>query len=117
MQNRIEPPILLSRLMMFVFAATVVVLFVLFMTMEKMFPLNRPQVFFVTAKPAANTVIQVTELSPSDANIETYKIAFIMEYVRARNEVQKNTSIMRQKWGTANGVVAQWSAPASASTG
>ena len=112
MQHRIEPPILLSRLMMFVFAATVVVLFVLFMTMEKMFPLNRPQVFFITAQPAANTVIRVTDLSPSDENLETYKVAFIMEYIRARNEVQKNTSIMRQKWGAANGVVAEWSTPA-----
>jgi len=110
-QNRIEPPILLSRLMMFVFAATVVVLFVLFMTMEKMFPLNRPQVFFITAQPVANTVIQVTDLSPTDESLETYRLAFIMEYVRARNEVQKNTSIMRQKWGTANGVVAAWSTP------
>ncbi len=111
MQHRIEPPILLSRLMLFVFAATVVVLFVLFMTMEKMFPLNRPQVFFVTTRPEADTVIQVVDMPVDDSSLEVYKQAFIMEYVRARNEVEKNASVMRQKWGNANGLVAAWSAP------
>ena len=111
MQHRIEPPILLSRMMMFVFAATVVVLFVLFMTMEKMFPLNRPQVFFVTARPEANTLIQVVNLPKDDNNLEVYKQAFVMEYVRARNEVEQNAATMRQKWGNANGLVAAWSTP------
>lgn len=112
MQHRIEPPILLSRLMIFIFAATVVVLFVLFMTMEKMFPLNRPQVFFVTARPEANTLIQVVELPKDDKNLEIYKQAFVMEYIRARNEVEKNAAVMRQKWGNVNGLVAAWSTPA-----
>lgn len=111
MQSRIEPPVLLSRLLIFVFAGCVVVLFVMLMTLEKMFPLNRPEVFFVTTKPEGASVIQITELPPNDGNLEAYRQAFVMEYVRARNEIEQNMSIMRQKWGNNNGVVAAWSTP------
>ncbi len=109
MQTRIEPPVLLSRLLLFVFAGTVVVLFVLFMTIGKMFPLNRPEVFFINSKPLDTTVVQISELPPDDANFEMFKIAFVMEYIRARNDVMDNTALMRQKWGNASGVVAAWS--------
>ena len=108
MQNRIEPPILLSRLVVFVFAGMAVVLFVLFVTLGKMFPLNRPEIFFITTKPANSSSIQITELPVGDENVEEYKQAFIMEYVRARNEVERNTSLMRKKWGS-DGVVDVWS--------
>ena len=111
MQDRIEPPILLSRLMLFVFAGMAVVLFVMLMTLEKMFPLERPQVFFITTKPQSSAIIQVAELPPDNDNLDAYKMAFVMEYVRARNEIQKNTSIMRQKWGNLNGVIETWSTP------
>ena len=109
MQSRIEPPVLLSRLMIFVFAGCVVVTFVLFMTLEKMFPLNRPEVFFVTSKPEGASVIQITELPPNNQNLENFRKAFVMEYVRARNEIEQNMSIMRKKWGNSDGVVAAWS--------
>lgn len=109
MQSRIEPPVLLSRLLIFVFAGCVVVLFVMFMTLEKMFPLNRPEVFFITSKPEGASVIQITELPPNDQNLEAYRQAFVMEYVRARNEIEQNMSVMRQKWGNSDGVVAAWS--------
>ncbi len=112
MQHRIEPPVLLSRLVVFVFAGMAVVLFVLFMTLGKMFPLNRPEIFFITTKPANSSSIQITELPASDENVDEYKKAFVMEYVRARNEVERNTSIMRRKWGNDGGVVAMWSTPA-----
>ena len=74
-----------------------------------MFPLNRPEVFFITSKPEGASVIQITELPPNDQNLEAYRQAFVMEYVRARNDIEQNTSIMRQKWGNNNGVVAAWS--------
>lgn len=113
MQRRVEPPILLSRLLMFVFAGTVVVLFVLFMTLGKMFPLNRPEVFFVTTRPSSSTIVQISEMPPSTENMDLYKRAFVMEYVRARNEVEQNTSFMRQKWGNGDGgVIAAWSTSA-----
>ena len=112
MQSRIEPPILLSRLLMFVFAGTVVVLFVLFMTLGKMFPLNRPEVFFITTRPANSTIVQISEMPANSDNMAVYKRAFVMEYVRTRNEVEQNTSFMRQKWGNdEGGVIASWSTP------
>ena len=113
MQSRVEPPILLSRLLMFVFAGTVVVLFALFLTLGKMFPLNRPKVFFITTRPANSTIIQISEMPANDENMELYKRAFVMEYVRARNEVEHNVSFMRQKWKNGDGgVIAEWSTPA-----
>ena len=109
MQHRIEPPILLSRLIIFVFAGMAVVLFVLFMTLGKMFPLNRPEIFFITTKPANSSSIQITDLPINSDSIKDYKLAFVMEYVRARNEVESNTSIMRRRWNSDGGVVAMWS--------
>ena len=112
MQNRIEPPVLLSRLLMFVFAGTVVVLFVLFMTLGKMFPLNRPEVFFITTRPENSTIIQIATMPANDENMRTYERAFVIEYVRARNTVEQNTAFMRQKWGNADGgVIYAWSTP------
>lgn len=112
MQSRVEPPILLSRLLLFVFAGTVVVLFVLFMTLGKMFPLNRPNIFFVTTRPASSTIVQISEMPANDENIEAYKRAFVMEYVRARNEVERNTAFMRQKWNNGiGGIIYEWSTP------
>lgn len=55
MQDRVEPPILLSRLMVFVFAAMLVVLLVMVATLYNMFPLNRPQVFFLMTAPSNDT--------------------------------------------------------------
>ncbi|MBO7656295.1 MAG: hypothetical protein J6S80_01035 [Alphaproteobacteria bacterium] len=110
MQNRIEPPVLLSRLLLFVFAGCVVVLFVMFMSLQNMFPLTRPEVFFITTKPEGASIIQIDELPPNDKNLEAYKQAFVMEYIRVRNEIE-NVSVMRQKWGSAGGLVAAWSTP------
>ncbi|MBO4683015.1 MAG: hypothetical protein J5611_00335 [Alphaproteobacteria bacterium] len=111
MQNRIEPPVLLSRLLLFVFAGTVVALFVLAMTIEKMFPLDRPEIFFLTSRAEQNALIQIAEMPPTDANTDIYLRAFITEYLRARNDVVANTAYMRQKWGS-DGLVAMWSSGA-----
>ena len=111
MQERIEPPVLLSRLLIFVFAGMVVVLFVLVLTMQKMFPLNRPEIFFLDSIPANNNIVQLTGMPPVGQNLDNYKQAFVMEYVRARNEVDDNLTAVRQKWGNERGVVALWSTP------
>ena len=111
MQTRIEPPVLLSRLLIFVFAGTLVALVALFFTLRDMFPLNRPQVFFLTTKPENTTAIQLNELPPDDANLDYYKQSFVMEYVRARNEIDSSVAVMREKWGNVNGVVSAWSEP------
>lgn len=112
MQDRIEPPILLSRVMTFVFAGALVVLVVLIITLYKMFPLNRPQVFFLMTSPRSDLEITLTELPPTDENFEIYKRSFIREYVKARNEIVPNAKVMRRKWGNDNnGVIRAWSTP------
>ena len=83
----------------------------LFFTLRDMFPLNRPQVFFLTTKPENTTAIQLNELPPDDANLDYYKQSFVMEYVRARNEIDSSVAVMREKWGNVNGVVSAWSEP------
>ncbi len=108
MQDRIEPPILMSRLMTFVLATSLVVLTVLVWTLDKMFPLNRPQVFFLTSQMMDDQQLTLTEI-PKD-NLELYKQQFIKEYIRARNEIEPNLSIMRARWANnADGIVKTWS--------
>lgn len=98
MQNRVEPPILISRLLTFVFATAVVVLVVMGVTLYKMFPLNRPQIFFLMTQPAHQLEIQLRDMVPSDENLENYKRAFVKEYIKARNEITPNINAMREKW-------------------
>lgn len=113
MQDRIEPPILLSRLMTFVLAGAIVVLGVLGFTLYKMFPLNRPQVFFLMTQPREDQQVIVSELSTNDENVKWYKRAFIREYIKARNEIVPDGRIMLRKWNNdVTGIVHTWSTPA-----
>ncbi len=109
MQNRVEPPILLSRLLTFILAVSVVVLFALGMTLKNMFPLNRPQVFFLTSQLRDNIEAKVTEMPATDENMDRYVRAFIREYIRARNEIFPNAKIMEKKWSAMEGLVKNWS--------
>lgn len=113
MADTIEPPVLMSRLMTFVFAVAVVVVVVLLVTIVKMYPLDRTQIFFLTTQPRADMEIKLTSFSPDDANLETYKTAFIKEYIKARNEIIPNATVMQKKWSAAdnNGYVYMWSTP------
>ncbi|MDR1360845.1 MAG: type IV secretion system protein [Rickettsiales bacterium] len=112
MANSVEPPILLSRLMAFVFAALAVVVVVLIITVAKMFPLDKTQVFFLETEPRENMEIRLSSFSPDNQNLETYKQAFIKEYIKARNEVIPSPSQMQRKWSATNeGSVYSWSAP------
>ncbi len=112
MQNRIEPPILMSRILTFVFATTLVVLAVLGITLYKMFPLDHPQIFFLTTDYRSDLEITLTELPPNDENFELYKRRFVREYIRARNEITGNRGAMMRKWNNdTNGLVNIWSAP------
>lgn len=112
MSTNIEPPILLSRLMTFVFAAALVTVVVLIVTLSQMFPLTRPQVFFLTTQPRENMEIRLHAMTPDAENTEIYKRAFIKEYIKARNEIIPNVGVMRRKWSTtADGVVNTWSTP------
>ena len=110
MSNSIEPPVLLSRLMTFVFSATLVVVVVLIITLVKMFPLNKTQIFFLTTQPRSDLEIRLSPFSPNAENLEAYKHAFIKEYIKARNEIVPSAVAMIKKWDT-NGTVNMWSTP------
>ena len=105
MQNRIEPPILLSRLLTLVFAATLVVLAVLLITLYNMFPLDRPEVFFLRSANSNNVEITLTQIMPEGEDFERYKRTFITEYVKMRNEVTPSVRVMEKNWGGQNGSV------------
>ncbi len=110
MQKTIEPPVLLSRLMIFIFAASLVMLGALAVTISKMYPLNKTQILFLSQEPKSDTEIYLTEFTPNEKNIELYKIAFIKEYIKARNEIYPNAGVMRKKWSaTPDGIVYMWS--------
>lgn len=99
MQSRIEPPILLSRLMTFVMATSLVVLFVLILTLDKMFPLNRPQVFFLTSQSFDDKEFLLTKMPE---NLKLYEQEFVRNYVLERNEIVPDLAIMRSKWANSS---------------
>ena len=105
MQNRVEPPILLSRLLTLVFAATLVVLAVLMVTLYNLFPLERPEVFFLRSANTNSTEITLTQVTPESDDLDTYKRAFIAEYVKYRNEITPSVRAMEKNWNMQSGAV------------
>ena len=105
MQNRVEPPILLSRLLTLVFAATLVVLAVLMVTLYNMFPLDRPEVFFLRTATPDTTEITLTQVIPENEDFDLYKRAFIREYIKNRNEITPSVRMMEKNWNMKNGLV------------
>lgn len=95
MQTRMQPPFLMSRILTLVLASAVVVLIVLLVTLGKMFPLEKPQVFFLTTQPTADVEVKLTEMPK---NIEDFKKNFIMEYIKVRNEIVPDAAVMNRKW-------------------
>jgi len=77
-------------------ATALVVLGVLVWTLDEMFPLNRPQVFFLTSQNVRDKELTLTEMPTK--NLDEYKKQFIREYVRERNEIVPDVSQMRKKW-------------------
>lgn len=98
MQNRVEPPVLISRLMTFVLATAIVVVCALGVTLSKMFPLNRPQIFFLSSPVRDGQDIKLVEMPPKDENLDTYKKAFVFEYIKNRNEIVADANAMHKKW-------------------
>lgn len=105
MQNRVEPPILLSRIITFVLAGALVVLGALAVTLYKMFPLNRPQIFFLTTEVRDDLNVKLVEMPPESTYLDAYKVAFVREYIRHRNEVFTNPIVMQKKWNAQDGIV------------
>ncbi|MBD5391188.1 hypothetical protein HDR66_00060 [bacterium] len=112
MTHQVEPPVLISRLMMFVMAAAIVVAGAMGITLWRLFPLNRPQVFFLTTEVQPDMEVHLYGMPiRSDArSASQYKMAFIKEYIKARNEIVPDVDLMQRKWGNgADGVVEMWS--------
>jgi len=106
----VEPPVLISKVLTFVLAMSIVVLGALGVVLIKMIPLERPQVFFlVTPKFFQNmTIIPMTPDNLNERRLDTYKKGFIREYVIARNTLYSglNASITRDNWSR---VIKPWS--------
>ena len=104
-----EPPVLMSRILTFVLATSVVVLGVLVFTLFKMIPLERPEVFFLLTQTRSTNVV-IEPLIPDSGNkiaTENYIRGFVREYVIARNTLNPNVSITKNNWTK---VVKPWSA-------
>ena len=102
MSKIVEPPVLMSRILTFVLATSVVTLGALVVTLAKMIPLERPEVFFVYT-PTRLTNLVITPMIPNATNQDTlyaYKEGFIREYVIARNTLDtgKNSYITKNNW-------------------
>lgn len=112
MSDTIKPPVLLSRLLGFVCAAAIVMLAMLGFTLWRMFPLNRPQVFFLTTelRPDMDVRLYAMQTKSDEAHVAQYKEFFIKEYIKARNEISTNPNVMQRKWASdGTGVVSAWS--------
>lgn len=100
MSKTVEPPVLISRILAFVLASSVVVLGAMTFVLMKMIPLERPEVFFLyTPTRSANVVI--APLVPDSNNktaINRYKEGFVREYVIARNTLSAAPGITRKNW-------------------
>lgn len=104
----IEPPILMSRILMFVLAASIVVLGALGWVLIKMIPLERPEVFFlVNATRSVNVVIKPLDPDADNKNaLKNYEQGFIREYIIARNTLDTNANITKNNW---KNIVKEWS--------
>lgn len=110
MAKVVEPPILLSRMLTFVLATSIVVLGALVITLAKMIPLERPEVFFLfTPTRATNVVIEpMTPDATNEFTVETYKEGFIRQYIIARNTlgIGRDAIMTRNNWDK---IVRPWS--------
>ena len=108
MTKVVEPPVLLSRILTFVLATSVVVLGALVFTLIKMIPLERPEVFFLrTPTRSANVIIEPLIPDSSNKNaLNNYKAGFVREYVIARNTLSMSPGTTRKNWSR---IVKPWS--------
>ena len=104
----IEPPVLISRILTFVFATSLVVLTTLVVSLVKMMPLERPEVFFLSTHPlSVNATIE--PLVPNSTNeqaLERYEKGFVREYVVSRNTLSPNVALTMKNW---TNIIKSWS--------
>lgn len=100
MAKVVEPPVLMSRILTFVLATSVVVVCALGFTLMKMIPLERPEVFFLYT-PTLATNVTIKPLVPDASNknaIDAYQKGFVRQYVIARNTLETIPGITRSNW-------------------
>ena len=85
---------------MFVLATSVVVLGALVVTLIKMAPLTRPEVFFLqTPTRSVNVVIKPMDINQTNQEaLAEYERKFVQEYVIARNTINSNPALTRSNW-------------------
>ncbi|MDR2685507.1 MAG: hypothetical protein LBB23_01890 [Rickettsiales bacterium] len=95
----------MSRIMGFALAAQLVVIFVLWATLDGLFPLVKKQVFFAAE---SERYIAVAPYYPDAKNLELFKQNFIRQYVVERLSVYPSSRTMSRRWGM-TGRVRAWS--------
>ena len=108
MAKIVEPPVLISRILAFMLAASVVVLAVLVIALAKMIPLERPEVFFLVS-PSLTTNFIIEPLVPDTTDktaLGNYEKGFIRQYVIARNTLYTNPILTKNNWAK---IVKPWS--------
>ncbi len=113
MSKIITPPVLISKTLTFVLAASVVVLATLVVTLVKMTPLERPEVFFLRT-PTRSPYIVIIPMTPDSSDskvLDFYRDGFIREYIIARNTLYSgvDAAITRNNWAN---IVKPWSSDA-----
>lgn len=109
MAKVLEPPVLLSRTLVFSLIAVFVVLTVLVITLTKMAPLTRPEVFFLQNQ-SRNVNYVLEQPSPIEKDFRAkYIEGFIRTYIIARNTLDPSVPATLARW---NNIVKPWSSAA-----
>lgn len=112
MADVVKPPVLVSRTLTFVLAASIAVLATLLFSLYKMVPLTRPEVFFLMNQSRANYVLK--QPNPKDSKNpkkekqiqDEYIKGFIRTYIIARNSLEDSRFATIERW---NSIVKPWS--------
>ncbi len=108
MSKVVKPPVLLSRALMFVLAASIAILAVLVFTLYQMTPLTRPEIFFLQNQ-SRNVNYVLDKQNPTDKDFQSeYIKGFIRTYIIARNTLEPQKSATIERW---NRIVKPWSSP------
>lgn len=106
MSKIIKPPVLMSRTLTFVLAASVAVLATLSFALYNMAPLTRPEVFFLVNQ-SRNVNYVLKQPEPKDITFkDEYIKGFIRTYIITRNSLESPKSITIDGW---NRIVKPWS--------
>ena len=109
MSKVVKPPVLMSRALTFVLAASIAVLATLVFTLYKMAPLTRPEIFFLQNQ-SRNVNYVLEQENPENKSFQSeYIKGFIRTYIIARNSIENPKSVTIERW---NRIVKPWSSPA-----